>query len=54
MKTMTCNQFGGACSLEFRASTFEAIAELSKQHGMEMHKTQDARPRSPSGHAEDG
>jgi hypothetical protein len=46
MKTMTCNQFGGACSLEFRASTFEAIAELSKQHGMEMHKTQDARRKT--------
>ena len=37
MKTMTCNQLGGACNLEFRASTFEEMAGLSQQHGMEMH-----------------
>ena len=42
MKTMTCRQLGGACDLEFRADTFEAMSELSKQHGMEMHKAQDA------------
>ncbi len=42
MKMMTCNQLGGACDLEFRANTFEEIAELSKQHGMQMHKEQDS------------
>jgi hypothetical protein len=36
MKTMTCNQLGGACNLEFTASTFEEIAEMSKKHGTEM------------------
>ena len=36
MKTMTCKQLGGACELEFHADTFEEIAELSKDHGMEM------------------
>lgn len=42
MKTMTCEQLGGACNLEFRANTFEEMAELSKKHGMEMHQKQDA------------
>ncbi len=41
MKTMTCKQLGGACEKEFRANTFEEVAELSKQHGMEMHQKQD-------------
>ncbi len=36
MKTMTCKQLGGACEMEFRAETFEEIAEQSKKHGMEM------------------
>ena len=38
MKTMTCNQLGGACDKEFRAETFQEMAELSKQHGMEMRE----------------
>ena len=42
MKSMTCRQLGGACDLEFRASTFEEMAELSKKHGMEMHQKQDS------------
>ncbi|BBB26608.1 conserved hypothetical protein [Amphritea japonica ATCC BAA-1530] len=41
MKTMSCIQLGGACELEFKANTFEEIAQLSKQHGMEMFKAQD-------------
>lgn len=41
MKVMTCEQLGGACDLAFRADTFEAMAEQSKQHGMQMHKAQD-------------
>ena len=42
MKTMNCKQLGGACDQEFHASTFEEMAELSKQHGTEMFKKQDA------------
>ena len=42
MKTMNCRQLGGACDLEFHASTFEEIAELSQKHGKEMHQQQDA------------
>ncbi len=42
MKTMTCRQLGGACDMEFRADTFEEMAELSKQHGMEMFEKQDS------------
>ena len=41
MKTMTCNQLGGACEKEFTANTFEEIKELSKQHGMEMFQKND-------------
>ncbi len=36
MKTMTCNQLGGACDMEFHAETFEEMAQLSQQHGSEM------------------
>ena len=42
MKTMSCKQLGGACDIEFHADTFENIAELSKQHGMDMFEQQDA------------
>ena len=42
MKTMTCNQIGGACEVKFRAETFDEIADLSKKHGLEMHQKQDA------------
>ena len=38
---MTCNQLGGACDKEFRAETFDEIAEMSKQHGMEMFQSND-------------
>lgn len=41
MKTMNCKQLGGACEKEFQASTFEEIAEMSKQHGMEMFQKKD-------------
>ena len=41
MKTMNCKQLGGACEEEFQANTFEEIAELSKQHGMEMFQKKD-------------
>ena len=42
MKTMTCDQLGGACNKAFTAETFEEMAELSKQHGMEMFAQKDA------------
>ena len=42
MKTMTCNQLGGACDEKFQAETFEEIAEISRQHGMAMFQQQDA------------
>lgn len=41
MKTMTCNQLGGACELAFTADTFEEIAEMSKQHGIKMFQEND-------------
>ena len=42
MKTMNCQQLGGACDKEFSAESFEEMADLSKQHGMEMFQEQDA------------
>ena len=42
MKTMTCKQLGGACEKKFRASSFDEIAGMSKQHGMEMFQKKDA------------
>ncbi len=41
MKTMICNQLGGACDKEFHANTFEDMAEMSKKHGMEMFQMGD-------------
>ncbi len=41
MKTMNCKQLGGACDKQFHASSFEEIAEMSKQHGMEMFQQGD-------------
>jgi hypothetical protein len=38
---MTCRQLGGACDKEFHAETFEEMAELSRQHGTEMHGKAD-------------
>lgn len=41
MKIMTCKQLGGACDKEFHANTFEEMAEMSKNHGTEMHEKSD-------------
>jgi hypothetical protein len=41
MKTMTCRQLGGACEQKFSANTFDEIAAMSKQHGMEMFQKGD-------------
>ena len=38
---MTCRQLGGACDHQFHAETFEQMAEMSKQHAMEMMKKGD-------------
>ncbi len=38
---MTCKQLGGACDLEFMANTFDEIADMSKNHGMEMFQKGD-------------
>lgn len=43
MKTMTCKQLGGACDIEFHAKTFNEIAEISKNHGMEMYQMGDEK-----------
>ena len=42
MKTMSCKQLGGACDKEFTANSFDKIAEMSKQHGMEMLQHSEA------------
>ncbi|MGQ8366685.1 hypothetical protein [Glaciecola sp. 1036] len=42
MKTMTCKQLGGACDMAFHAQTFDEMAELSKQHGIEMFNKNDS------------
>lgn len=41
MKTMNCEQLGGACKEEFQANSFEEMAEMSKQHGMDMFQKKD-------------
>jgi hypothetical protein len=41
MKSMTCKQLGGACDKEFHADSFDEIAEMSKQHGIEMFQSGD-------------
>lgn len=41
MKVMNCTQLGGACDKEFHADSFDEIAEMSKQHGMEMFQKND-------------
>ena len=36
MKSMTCNQLGGACEQVFSGETFDDLAAQSQQHGKEM------------------
>jgi len=38
---MTCKQLGGACDKEFHANSFDEMAQLSKNHGMEMFQQGD-------------
>lgn len=42
MKSMTCNQLGGACDEIFQAETFEEIGNLSRNHAMKMFQQEDA------------
>jgi hypothetical protein len=42
MRTMTCRELGGACELEFRANTFEEVAQMSQKHGKEMFQRGEA------------
>jgi hypothetical protein len=37
MKSMTCNQLGGACEQVFSGETFDDLAAQSQQHGKEMY-----------------
>ena len=41
MKTMTCEQLGGACNEKFTANTFEEMSELVKKHGTEQFMAGD-------------
>jgi hypothetical protein len=41
MKSMTCNQLGGACDLLFSGETFDELAAQSQQHGKEMIGVKD-------------
>lgn len=41
MKTMTCQQLGGACNHNFSAETFDELAAMSKKHAMEMFQAGD-------------
>lgn len=41
MKIMTCKQLGGACDEKFHAETFEEMANLSRNHGIEMYQKGD-------------
>ncbi len=41
MKSMTCNQLGGACEHIFSGETFDEIAAQSQQHGKVMFGAND-------------
>lgn len=41
MKSMTCNQLGGACDLVFTSDNFDDLASQSQQHGKEMFGAND-------------
>ena len=41
MKSMTCNQLGGACEQVFSAETFDDLASQSQKHGKEMFAAND-------------
>ena len=41
MKSMTCNQLGGACDVVFSGETFDDLASQSQHHGREMMTSGD-------------
>ena len=41
MRSMTCNQLGGACEQVFSGETFDELAAQSQQHGKEMFGAND-------------
>ncbi len=41
MKTMTCEQLGGACDVTFSSETFDDMGAQCKAHNMEMFKKMD-------------
>ena len=41
MKSMTCNQLGGACEQVFSGETFDDLAAQSQQHGKQMFGAND-------------
>jgi hypothetical protein len=41
MKSMSCNQLGGACKQVFSGETFDELAAQSQQHGKEMFSADD-------------
>ena len=41
MKTMNCQQLGGACDKLFTADNFDEIAGMSQAHGKEMFESGD-------------
>ncbi len=42
MKTMTCRQLGGACDLEHRGETADAVIKANDRHLREAEKAGDA------------
>ena len=42
MKSMTCNQLGGACEEVFSGETFDDLAAQSQAHGKAMFGANDA------------
>jgi hypothetical protein len=42
MKTMTCEELGGACSQAFSANTFDEIAMMVSKHAREKVQQGDA------------
>ena len=51
MKTITCNQLGGACDLAFHADTFESMAETlhitapAQKAGLRTPQTHLCKPK---------
>lgn len=41
MKSMTCRELGGGCDETFFAESFDEIAAMSRQHGVEMVEAGD-------------